>query len=92
MIKYRMLREEVESIIEKEVRKLVKGTPASHQHRILVVSKLINALESDAAWVYLYDITGELHVPDVQKEPGEIGELLQKARQVLLTSHAHLQC
>lgn len=54
----------------------------SPQHHIILVGKLVDALESDAAWVELYGITGELIVPDIHKEQGEIGELLKKTRQV----------
>jgi len=86
-IKYRMLREEVESIIESYVQTVLEESP-SLQHHIILVGKLVDALESDAGWVELYGITGELIVPDIHKEQGEIGELLKKARQ-LLAEHTH---
>ncbi|CAA7265369.1 unnamed protein product [Cyclocybe aegerita] len=82
-IKYRMLREEVESVIEDEVQAVLEECPSTVQHRIALVSKLIDALESDAAWVELYGITGELVVPDIHKETGEVGELFKKARKRL---------
>ncbi|KAJ3509402.1 hypothetical protein NLJ89_g5241 [Agrocybe chaxingu] len=87
-IKYRMLREEVESVIEDEVQAVLEESPSTVQHRIALVSKLIDALESDAAWVDLYGITGELVVPDIHKEAGEVGELLKKARK-RLAAHRH---
>jgi len=71
----------VESIIESHVQAVLKDSP-SLQHHIVLVGKLVDALESDATWVGLYGITGELIVPDIHKEQGEIGELLKKARQV----------
>ncbi|KAF8810122.1 hypothetical protein BYT27DRAFT_7135471 [Phlegmacium glaucopus] len=86
-IKYRMLREEVESIIESHVQAVLEDSP-SLQHHTILVGKLVDALESDAAWVELYGITGELIVPDIHEEEGEIGELLKKARQ-LLAKHSH---
>lgn len=97
-IRHRMLREgsftlsswkltsfpflEVEEIIEQEVEAVLESTPSGPHNRIIVVGKLIDALESDAAWVELYGITGELIVPDIHNEGGEIGELLKKAKKV----------
>ena len=48
------------------------------------MSKLVEALERDAAWVELYRITGELHVPETARdgEEEEDGELLAAAKQV----------
>lgn len=57
----------------------------SLQHHIILVGKLVDALESDAGWVELYQITGELIVPDIHEEQGEIGNLLKKTRQVNIT-------
>lgn len=71
---------EVESIVETEVRSVIEETGYSSHHRIIVVSKLIGALESDAAWVDMYGVTGELVVPDVFKEDGVIGELLKESQ------------
>ena len=73
---------EVESIVDAQVRSILESSPSSPHHRIILVSKLIDALESDAAWVDMYGITGELVVPNSLKEEGEIGELLKKARKV----------
>jgi len=83
-----MLREEVESIVEAQVRSVLESSPSSPHHRITLVSKLIDALESDAAWVDMYGITGELVVPSSLKEEGEIGDLLNKARK-RLAEHRH---
>lgn len=71
----------MESIIESCVQTVLEESP-SRQHHIILVGKLVDALESDAGWVELYGITGELIVPNIQEEQGEIGELLKKARQV----------
>ncbi|KAF8911173.1 trafficking protein particle complex subunit 10 [Gymnopilus junonius] len=87
-IKYRMLREEVESIIESEVRTIIEENDSSPHHRITVVSKLIDALESDAAWVDMYGITGELNVPEpakLDKQSGEISDLFKER----LAEHRH---
>ncbi|KAF8968386.1 trafficking protein particle complex subunit 10 [Flammula alnicola] len=87
-IKYRMLREEVESIIQDQVRAILEESPATLQRRIVLVGKLIDALESDAAWVDMYGITGELAVPHIAKEDGEVGDLLKEARK-RLANHRH---
>ena len=71
----------MESIIESLVQAVLEDSP-SPQHHIILVGKIVDALESDAGWVELYGITGELVVPDIHKEQGELGELLKKARQV----------
>ena len=71
----------MESIIESCVQTVLEDSP-SRQHHIILVGKLVDSLESDAGWVGLYGITGELIVPKVHEEQGEIGELLKKARQV----------
>lgn len=73
---------EVESIVEAQVRSIIDESASDSHHRITLVSKLIDALESDAAWVDMYGITGELVVPSTFKEEGEIGELLRKATEV----------
>jgi len=99
-IKYRMLREgafrclnypsvlnlrlEVEHIIEREVEAVLQASPSSLKTRIILVGNLIDALESDAGWVELYGITGELIVPDTYKEEDEVGELLKKVKQVAI--------
>jgi hypothetical protein len=71
----------VESIIESCVQTVLEESP-SLQHHIILVGKLVDALESDAGWVELYGITGELIVPNIHEEQSEIGKLLKKARQV----------
>jgi len=48
------------------------------------MSKLVEALERDVAWVELYRITGELRIPERSQdgEEEEDGELLAAAKQV----------
>jgi hypothetical protein len=72
----------VEDIIEQEVKAVLASSPPSLHNRIILVGKLIDALESDAGWVELYGITGELIVPITHDEEGEIGELLEKVKKV----------
>lgn len=73
---------EVEDIIEQEVKAVLEGSPLSLHNRIILVGKLIEALESDAGWVKLYGITGELIVPITHDKEDEIGELLKKVKKV----------
>ena len=78
----------MEAIIKACVQTVLEGSP-SLQHHIILVGKLVDALESDAGWVELYGITGELIVPNIHEEQGEIGELLKTARQVNIN---HIVC
>lgn len=61
---------------------MLEEFPSKTHTRIVLVSKLIDALESDAAWVEMYGITGELVVPPSTKEDGELNDLLKEARKV----------
>ena len=72
----------MESVIESHVQAVLEDFPSPSQHYSILAGKLVDALESNATWVELYCITGELIVPDVHTEQSEIGELLKKARQV----------
>jgi len=90
LIRYRMLREEVESVVEEVVTKVSVDSSSPHRHRVTLVNKLVEALEHDAAWVDLYGITGELKVPGTSKDEAdeETCQLLDKAKQ-LLQEHKH---
>ena len=61
---------------------ILEESPTSVENRIITIGKLIDALESDAGWVELYGITGELIVPSTDDENAEVNELLLKARKV----------
>ncbi|TFK27359.1 hypothetical protein FA15DRAFT_666419 [Coprinopsis marcescibilis] len=87
-IKYRLLREEVASIIEDQVRSVLEQSSKSQDIRPLVVEKLIELLERDANWVSLYNITGEIELPDPAKEDHELGEMLSKTIEQL-KHHRH---
>ncbi|RDB24044.1 Trafficking protein particle complex subunit 10 [Hypsizygus marmoreus] len=84
LIRYRMLREEVEFVVESAVAKVLADAPTTLHYRVTLVNKLVEALEHDAAWVDLYGITGELNVPaspnDNDKDE-KIDQLLQAAKQ-----------
>ncbi|TFK43010.1 trafficking protein particle complex subunit 10 [Crucibulum laeve] len=87
-IKYHMLREEVESLIEEQVREVLDDSPSQQEQRVMLVKRLVEALERDATWVDMYGITGELVVPEMLEEDPEINDLLVKITK-LLRSHRH---
>ncbi|KAG6873160.1 hypothetical protein C0992_008986, partial [Termitomyces sp. T32_za158] len=84
LIRYRMLREEVEAVVDKTVAKVVVDSHSPRQHRTALITQLVEALERDAGWVDLYGITGELRVPETPKDEAneETAELLTKAKEV----------
>ena len=53
-----------------------------------LVDKLVQALESDAAWVELYGVTGELVVPGVTPGDDQLGAGLRQTMEVCSTSIA----
>ncbi|KAI0362291.1 hypothetical protein OH77DRAFT_1416520 [Trametes cingulata] len=82
-ISYRMLREEVESLIELAVGEVISETPSLESLRQDMVDKLVQALETDASWVELYGVTGELSVPGVTAGEDEMGAGLRRATEIL---------
>ncbi|KAK0450746.1 hypothetical protein EV421DRAFT_2050577 [Armillaria borealis] len=61
-VKFRMLREEVERVIEEATSDAA------------VIDQVVRALERDGGWVERYSLTGELHVPEGE----EIGSKLRE--------------
>ncbi|KAG2020812.1 hypothetical protein CC2G_006114 [Coprinopsis cinerea AmutBmut pab1-1] len=89
-IKYRLLREEVGSIVEEEVRAALDEASKSQDLRPLIVDTLIELLENDPSWVSLYNITGEIELPDPSNKAGEVGEMIPLALE-RLRRHRHPQ-
>ena len=61
-------------VLTAEVETLLEDTIEEHvdaPHRAGVLSRLVEKLESDPAWVATYTVTGELHVPGVGKAEEE---------------------
>lgn len=83
-----LVRLEVESVVEDALRSVLDDSEDSMQHRIYLVGKLVDALESDAAWVEMYGITGELNVPAIRDEEGVRAELLERTLKVGSWSHS----
>ncbi|ETW85992.1 hypothetical protein HETIRDRAFT_309755 [Heterobasidion irregulare TC 32-1] len=81
-IKYRMLRDEIEGIIEQTVDAALAQETEHVTHRSILIDRVIQTLEGDAGWVQLYGVTGELDVPDTNEE-GEIGQILRNIKEVL---------
>ncbi|KAI0636805.1 trafficking protein particle complex subunit 10 [Trametes polyzona] len=82
-ISYRMLREEVESLIELAVDEVVSEKPSLEPLRQDLVDKLVQALETNASWVELYGVTGELSVPGIQPGDDEMGSGLDRVLEIL---------
>ncbi|KAI9065113.1 hypothetical protein FKP32DRAFT_1674998 [Trametes sanguinea] len=82
-ISYRMLREEVESLIEIAVGEVVSETPTLEQLRQDMIDVLVKALETDASWVELYGVTGELIVPGVKPDEDDLETGLRRAMEIL---------
>ncbi|KAH7915010.1 trafficking protein particle complex subunit 10 [Hygrophoropsis aurantiaca] len=83
VVKYRMLREEVQSLILEVVNSATSHITDATLHRQAFISKLVEYLESDAEWVPLYGITGELNIPDSLKFDGELEDTFHSIRTML---------
>ncbi len=66
------------SLIEHAVYEVVVETPALEFLRQDMIDKLVQALETDASWVELYGVTGELVVPGVLTDDDELGAGLRR--------------
>lgn len=82
MVKYRLLREEVASIVEETVRTTLNELEKSQDLRPLVVPVIIKSLERDPSWVSMYNITGEIDVPETKPVEEEIANVLTAVKEV----------
>ena len=64
---------EVESLIESAAREAIVEDAELEPFRPDIVEKLVQALETDAAWVELYGVTGELVPAKVKMGDGKLG-------------------
>ncbi|KAJ4488048.1 trafficking protein particle complex subunit 10 [Lentinula aciculospora] len=87
-ITYRMLREEVEFVVQEAVDRAIVESPSWKLHRIPLVSKLIQMLETDASWVEIYGISGELHIPKSPSSDGALREPVEVVKKMLQV-HRH---
>ncbi|KAH8117364.1 trafficking protein particle complex subunit 10, partial [Phellopilus nigrolimitatus] len=82
-ITYRLLREEVEALVSHQIGEVLPD-PSEWKERNAIQELIIHALEGDSSWVELYEITGEVHVPDTDfKAIGVSDELFVRIRQSL---------
>ncbi|KAF8275107.1 trafficking protein particle complex subunit 10 [Lactarius quietus] len=85
-IKYRMLRDEVEAVLDRVVDEALDEFPEHHSSRKILIAHTVKALECDSDWVEPYVDTGELRVPKLSEESSlkevtsRIRELLAKGR------------
>ncbi|KAI0319372.1 trafficking protein particle complex subunit 10 [Amylostereum chailletii] len=85
-IKYRMLRDEVEALVDQAIHQVLSESPVTvSSHRSRLAAHIVQVLESDPAWVQPYSVTGELLVPKIETE-GEVGELLARVISLLKSS------
>ncbi|KAI6005747.1 trafficking protein particle complex subunit 10 [Pisolithus albus] len=63
VISYRILREEVEALVNQTVEDVLHQLSQEPEVGTKIVQGIIEYLECDASWVELYNITGELIIP-----------------------------
>ena len=68
-------------MLEQAVDEALDEFPQHGTDRSRVIAHLIQALESDANWVELYNITGELKVP-ASDDDATLKEVLTRIREV----------
>ncbi|KAH9180489.1 trafficking protein particle complex subunit 10 [Lactarius sanguifluus] len=81
-IKYRMLRDEVEAVLDKVVDEALDEFPEHHSSRSLLIAHTIKALEYDSGWVEPYIVTGELKVPELSEDSSP-KEVISRIRELL---------
>ena len=72
---------EVEAVLDQAVDEALNDFPQHRLDRSRLTAQMMQALESDASWVELYGITGELKVPAL-KDDGAPKEVLTRVREV----------
>jgi len=68
-------------VLEQAVDEAVDDFPQHGADRSRLIAHMIQALESDANWVELYSITGELNVP-ASDDDATLKEVLTRIREV----------
>ncbi|KIY62833.1 hypothetical protein CYLTODRAFT_494376 [Cylindrobasidium torrendii FP15055 ss-10] len=77
-VHYRMLRDEVQSLIEEAVHSVAE--PATQG---IIVELIVRALESDASWIEQYGLTNEILLPEAALQGVGHIEQLQKVKDIL---------
>ncbi|KAL5529216.1 hypothetical protein ACEPAG_5190 [Sanghuangporus baumii] len=82
-IVYRLLREEVESLVTCRVKKLLPE-PSHWEQRQAVHDAVVRILEGRPSWIETFEATGEVHLPeDTLKVDGVAEDLLARIKQEL---------
>ncbi|KAL4077208.1 trafficking protein particle complex subunit 10 [Scleroderma yunnanense] len=63
VISYRLLREEVEALVDDTVQGILRRQPQEYDRGSELTQKLVEYLENDSSWIGLYNATGELLIP-----------------------------
>ena len=72
----------MESLIKEAVGTVIQMSQSWLACRNVLVNRLIEVLETDATWVEMYGITGELHVPALIGDIGELSGPLSEVKKV----------
>jgi len=75
---------EVEAVLDQVVDEALDEFPQHGADRSRLIAHIIQALESDANWVELYSITGELKVP-ASDDDTTLKDVLTRIREVSYT-------
>lgn len=86
VIKYRILRDEVEALVRQTVETVLSSMPVEKPQygslRRMLIDKLVAQLESDAEWVEAYRATGEIILPRSFEDDGDFqGPILEALAQ-----------
>ncbi|KAI6132070.1 trafficking protein particle complex subunit 10 [Pisolithus croceorrhizus] len=82
-ITYRLLREEVEALVNKTVEDVLHQLSQESEIGTKMVQGIIEYLECDASWVELYNTTGELIIPSTLDVGGEAQEVFSSVQKIL---------
>jgi len=78
---------EVEAVLDQAVDEVLNDFSQHRPDHSRLTAQMMQALESDASWVELYGITGELKVPAL-KDDGAPKEVITRVREVRFLIHA----
>ena len=74
---------DVEALVLQTAQEVLPGLLESSPQRGMLVSKLIEALEGDSSWIEMYELTGEVNVPESHdKEAEDLAEAMISVKQV----------
>ncbi|KAF9227601.1 hypothetical protein BS17DRAFT_746219 [Gyrodon lividus] len=86
VILYRMLREEVEALVNKEVEHVLLEKSLDVSQGQELTAEVIKYLDNDAAWVELYSATGKLVIPTPLEITKGLEESFESLQEILAQS------